>query len=328
MLSQKPGTTSSGFAGFLKSIRRTNKDAKLSRHPAGNTINDIECDWVRHSALKLAFEGDFKAPLQRLLQAGGNEVLDIGCGSGFWTMDMATKYRLSHFTGIDVDKNILPTNNVPKNLRFYQVNLVDTPLPFEDSTFDYIFIRAMISTLPDEAWDSVLNELVRIMKKGAYIECIEAYPDLFEAGPAMTTIMNLNHSRATPEASVSNGSSSSQMAADQPSHPHVANQNPWPNRLAACNQLVGMQIKHTHTPVGAHGGAVGTLLLEYWDRYIQLQKPIWIQNKMISESELKNTLKVLHKEIEENKTYMSWYSVTAQKRGYNGPLIQFSDADA
>lgn len=47
------------FANFLKLKWRTSlKDPKLNmRHRIPNTVDDIERDWVRHSALKLAFEG-------------------------------------------------------------------------------------------------------------------------------------------------------------------------------------------------------------------------------------------------------------------------------
>jgi ubiquinone/menaquinone biosynthesis C-methylase UbiE len=68
------------------------------------------------------------------------------------------------------------------------VDLLELPLPYEDGTFDYIFIRSMIDILPDTMWDDVLKELLRIMKKGAFIECVEAYDNLFDAGPAMTKI--------------------------------------------------------------------------------------------------------------------------------------------
>lgn len=42
--------------------------------------------------------------------------------------------------------------------------------------------------MPDQLWDDVLKEFIRIMKKGAYIECVEAYDDLFDAGPSMNTL--------------------------------------------------------------------------------------------------------------------------------------------
>lgn len=75
------------------------------------------------------------------------------------------------------------------------MDLLELPLPYDNDTFDYIFIRCMADAVPDENWDAVLNDLVRIMKKGAYIECVEAYPNLFDAGPAMTTIMQRKESK-------------------------------------------------------------------------------------------------------------------------------------
>lgn len=101
---------------------------------------------------------------------------------------MAYKFPISYFTGIDIDKNVLPSNPTPKNVLYQKIDLIQLPLPYEDATFDYIFIRSMMDTLPDGLWDDILKELVRIMKKGAYIECIEAYDNLFDAGPSMNTL--------------------------------------------------------------------------------------------------------------------------------------------
>lgn len=75
-----------------------------------------------------------------------------------------------------------------KNVLYQHLDIIELPLPYEDATFDYIFIRSMINTLPDALWDDVLKELIRIMKKGAYIECVEAYDNLFDAGPSMNKL--------------------------------------------------------------------------------------------------------------------------------------------
>ncbi|KAI9274493.1 S-adenosyl-L-methionine-dependent methyltransferase [Phascolomyces articulosus] len=307
MITQAPKmTTTSSFTNFLKSKWRSSpKDGRQSRI---NAITDVERDWVRHSALKLALDGDFKAPIDQILKSGGSEVLDIGCGAGFWTTDMANKYPISHFTGIDIDKNIFPTGNVSRNVVFQRVDLLELPLPYENDTFDFIFIRCMMDVIPDEQWDAVLQELVRIMKKGAYIECLETYPALVDAGPAMTTIMQLANA---PDQAMS-----------------AAIQNPLPNRMAAISQLMGMQIKHIHTPVGRYGGAVGMLLLEHWDRIIESNKQKWIQSKLISEKQLAAATNDLHEEVDSYQTYMSWYSVVAQKKGYKGPLIIIEDFDS
>lgn len=83
--------------------------------------------------------------------------------------------------------------------------------------------------------------------------------------------------------------------------------------MAAIDQLMSMQIKHIHTPVGRHGGPVGSLLLEHWDRIIQSSKEKWIQQKLITEKQLAAAVQDIAKEVDENQTYMSWYSVVAQK---------------
>ncbi|KAI7885860.1 S-adenosyl-L-methionine-dependent methyltransferase [Lichtheimia hyalospora FSU 10163] len=301
---------STGFASFLKSKWRS-RDERPSRPQTINAMTDVERDYVRHSALKLALDGDFQAPIHQLLKSGGSEILDIGCGAGFWTTDMAAKYPISHFTGIDIDKDIFPTSGVTRNVIFQRVDLLELPLPYENDTFDYIFIRCMMDVVPDQDWDDVLNELVRIMKKGGYIECLETYPDLFDTGPAMSTIMQL----------VVNGDKSS------PDEPASMVLNPLPNRMAAINQLMGMQIKHLHTPVGRYGGAMGALLLEHWVRIIESSKQKWIQNKLIGEKQLAATLEELQQEVDVYQTYMSWYSVVAQKKGYKGPIIRVEDYD-
>lgn len=93
------------------------------------------------------------------------------------------------------------------------------------------------------------------------------------------------------------------------------------------NQLIGMQIYHTHTPVGLYGGEIGSLLLEYWERSVKGFRRDWIEKKLISEIELEQLMESLKDEVEENNTYMSWYSVVAKKKGYSGPTIRFDDVD-
>ncbi|KAG2237872.1 hypothetical protein INT48_002176, partial [Thamnidium elegans] len=317
------------FASFLKLKWRTSiKEPKLNiRHRTPNSVDDIERDWVKHSALKLAFEGDFKAPIQRLLQAGGSEVLDIGCGAGFWSSDMASRFPISYFTGIDIDKNVLPNTPSSRNVFYQRIDLIELPLPYEDGTFDYIFIRSMIDTLPDKMWDDVLKELVRIMKKGAYIECVEAYDNLFDAGPSMNTLTQCNHPPDSPTTPTTYNIPSSSASTRSSTNSTLKSNNPWPNRIANLSQLEGMQIYHTHTPVGLYGDAIGSLLLEYWERIVKSFRREWVTNKLIPEDELEKTVELMKDEVNEYNTYMSWYSVVAQKKGYNGPTIQFDDVD-
>ncbi|KAI8984410.1 S-adenosyl-L-methionine-dependent methyltransferase [Mycotypha africana] len=324
------------FTDFLKLKWRSSKEPKINlRQRLPNTVDDIERDWVKHNALRTAFEGDFKAPVGRLLEAGGLEVLDIGTGAGFWTNEMASQFPLSHFTGIDLDKNVLPTSLLSRNVVYQRIDLIELPLPYENDSFDYIFIRSMLDTLPDSMWDSILKELIRIMKKGAYIECVEAYENLFDAGPSMRLLnqliqQSLQHppqSPTTPLITNTTNNTNANNCISSSSNYNTEERNPWPNRLANMTQLKNMHIYHTHTPIGIHGHTVGTLLLEFWERTIKSFQREWITNKLITEKDLVSTIKSMRNEVDEYKTYMSWYSVVAQKKGYDGPILRFDDVD-
>lgn len=75
-------------------------------------------------------------------------------------------------------------STMPKNSDFENVD-VTKPLHYSDSTFDFIFIRGMCITLEDSKWDATLAELVRVLKPGGYIECVESYPSMQNTGPKM-----------------------------------------------------------------------------------------------------------------------------------------------
>lgn len=81
---------------------------------------------------------NYLAPVHDLLRKGGR-VLDVGCGPGAWSMEIAGEYPKSVITGIDMAP-LFPRDIKPTNCAFYQSNILNK-LPFEDSSFDYIFMR-------------------------------------------------------------------------------------------------------------------------------------------------------------------------------------------
>lgn len=78
------------------------------------------------------------APVSDVLRKGGR-VLDVGCGPGSWAMEIAGEYPKSQVVGIDINP-MFPRDIKPSNCTFHQYNLLDG-LPFEDGSFDYIFMR-------------------------------------------------------------------------------------------------------------------------------------------------------------------------------------------
>ncbi|KAJ1551952.1 hypothetical protein HK405_013286, partial [Cladochytrium tenue] len=91
---------------------------------------------IVHMVLRHLFAGLFHTPQQALFEdpAGEARVLDMGCGSGAWTLDMAVKYPNASFVGG----------------------------------------RAMVVAIPKSRWPDDVRELIRVAKPGGYIQLIDA----------------------------------------------------------------------------------------------------------------------------------------------------------
>lgn len=66
-------------------------------------------------------------------------MLDLGCGPGAWAMEIAGEYPKSSIIGIDMTP-MFPREIKPTNCAFYQYNVLEG-IPFDDDTFDYVFMR-------------------------------------------------------------------------------------------------------------------------------------------------------------------------------------------
>ncbi|KAJ1562968.1 hypothetical protein HK405_005016 [Cladochytrium tenue] len=85
----------------------------------------------QHIIFRHLFSGLFHTPQRALLEArsgeggsgGGATVLDVGCGPGSWTLEMAAAFPNASFVG--VDKASYDHKDLPKNVVFKNENLVD-----------------------------------------------------------------------------------------------------------------------------------------------------------------------------------------------------------
>ncbi|KAI8139215.1 S-adenosyl-L-methionine-dependent methyltransferase [Fennellomyces sp. T-0311] len=130
---------------------------------------------AQHYLLRIIFGGDTCAPgISSMLEKPSAVVLDVGCGPGAWTMEMAFMYPKATFIGIDQDK-FYPQDIKPKNCHFRQYNIEDG-LPFPDNSIDYIYQRDMNWGLSTDLWKASMREYMRVLKPGGWIELVE--PDL------------------------------------------------------------------------------------------------------------------------------------------------------
>ncbi|KAG9288819.1 hypothetical protein G9A89_001143 [Geosiphon pyriformis] len=119
-------------------------------------------------------KGNFNSPIEERLLNQSLTVLDIGCGTGGWILDMAKNYPNSKFIGIDMSP-VFPKENLPENVEFLECNVLDG-LPFEDDTFDLVHERLVGMALTNSQWKIVIENELRLIKLDGWIEIEDIYP--------------------------------------------------------------------------------------------------------------------------------------------------------
>ncbi|KYK35267.1 MAG: methyltransferase domain-containing protein [Theionarchaea archaeon] len=100
-------------------------------------------------------------------------ILDIGCGSGAVTADIASLTD-GHVTGIDTDEKNLAQAEliVPDNVTLMKASALD--LPFPDNTFDLVVFSVVFLYIEDQ--QKAVNEMARVTKKEGIV-LATAVPD-------------------------------------------------------------------------------------------------------------------------------------------------------
>ncbi|KAH9939809.1 hypothetical protein B0H21DRAFT_31146 [Amylocystis lapponica] len=111
-------------------------------------------------------------------------ILDVGCGTGTWILDAARQWKNSHFVGLDIvplhpDLLQVGSADLASRITWVQANFLDG-LPFSNDEFDMVRVAWIARAVPEDKWDALFEELVRIMKPGAAFELLEE--DLYFPG--------------------------------------------------------------------------------------------------------------------------------------------------
>lgn len=133
-----------------------------------------------YDGLEAARLQDQARTLEELLHAGtryppGSTVLEAGCGVGAQTAPLARNSPGARITAVDVSAASLGqarkriTAADLANVRFLQADVQG--LPFEDGSFDHVFVCFLLEHLRDPA--AALAGLGRVLKPGGTITVIE-----------------------------------------------------------------------------------------------------------------------------------------------------------
>lgn len=102
----------------------------------------------------------------------GHEVLDLCCGTGDWTIQLAENDQ-ANVTGLDFSENMLKVA-ADKTAHIKNITLTQgdaTALPYEDNSFDIITIGFGLRNLPD--YNVAIQEFYRVLKPGGQLVILE-----------------------------------------------------------------------------------------------------------------------------------------------------------
>ncbi|CAG8686898.1 10605_t:CDS:2, partial [Ambispora leptoticha] len=208
-------STSIGCCGFLRYKTRKNLNSDKSKHGEESISNEFEkislssqhsmpnYSWMdgrrflddsnyilpkddeEHFLVKHILDGNYKAPITDTMK----KCLDVGSGNGTWLMDMASEFPDVSFIGVDIDPQS-PSTIYPQNCQFDTYDILGG-LPYEDETFDYVHCRWVICWLPREKSRFVLEEIIRVTKRGGWIEFLESnFAEVRNPGPIFKSLWN------------------------------------------------------------------------------------------------------------------------------------------
>ncbi|RKP14476.1 S-adenosyl-L-methionine-dependent methyltransferase [Piptocephalis cylindrospora] len=107
--------------------------------------------------------------------------VDVGCGTGIWTMEMAAEIPSCHWYGIDMC-DVQPPTYIAPNATF-ELQDFRQGLGYQDETIDYVHQQGLTLSLPVKDWIQLLHEYRRILRKGGWVEIVETDWRLLRTGP-------------------------------------------------------------------------------------------------------------------------------------------------
>ncbi len=130
--------------------------------------------------------------------SGIHDVLDVACGPGVWTQEVASAYPQVRVTGFDISHAMIEYARIQarlqglENARFEVIDAT-APLPFEDASFDLVNARTLAGFMLASAWPALVGECVRILRPGGILRLTETDNWGVTNKPAFEVLMAYAH---------------------------------------------------------------------------------------------------------------------------------------
>ncbi|KAH8736012.1 S-adenosyl-L-methionine-dependent methyltransferase [Ilyonectria robusta] len=124
---------------------------------------------LMHGVLNSVFDNRLIFPPVR----NPRRILDCGCGSGDWAVDVAAQNPNAEVLGIDVSPHMIP-ENPPDNLEL-QVDDLNARFTFRSNHFDLVHSQMMAGGIHANRWRSYIRDIFRVLRPGGWCQMVEIY---------------------------------------------------------------------------------------------------------------------------------------------------------
>jgi ubiquinone/menaquinone biosynthesis C-methylase UbiE len=126
-------------------------------------------DWIKKLKQQAEESREYRHALyEKVDLKNKKEILDVGCGTGAVTLDLAQSTN-GNVVGIDIDpekfKEAEKALSNIANIKLMKADVLD--LPFPDETFDLVVFTVVLIYIKDQ--QKALNEMARVTKTGGIV---------------------------------------------------------------------------------------------------------------------------------------------------------------
>jgi ubiquinone/menaquinone biosynthesis C-methylase UbiE len=126
----------------------------------------------------------------------GHRVLDIGCGTGTFAVQIKQKYPNVEVTGLDPDPKALARAEQKAKQAAVAVKFdkgFSDELPYPDRSFDRVCSSFMFHHLPSDVKEKTLSEIRRVLKPGGFLDLLDFGGPGAAGHGIMSHIFHANH---------------------------------------------------------------------------------------------------------------------------------------